>query len=280
MTPTPASAFTDELAERVRDFTTVAAQQDQVKAAVEANHDDNHWWPAYVSDWRVRMAAAGWSSRISYRMVHTYAAVVKAADTLGWYDLVALSDDQLTAVVRPLGLIGTRVGYLRSLEEFVSSGVDVHAPDIDQLIEAFARQVSGASYKIAQCAVLYARGYHCGVIPVDSGMVTKLAPCLGIALDTGPKAHEQMRLLLQQCATTHADNYRDLIDTYGYQATVPDDAVPTWWLHLVLIYFKRLFLNRPTSPRLCTRRPVCAQVLDCDHTPRLVPGLGYLKGSP
>ena len=39
---------------------------------------------------------------------------------------------------------------------------------------------------------------------------------------------------------------------------------PTWWMHLVLIYFKRLYLNRP-SKRLCLRRPMCIDVIDCSH---------------
>jgi hypothetical protein len=47
--------------------------------------------------------------------------------------------------------------------------------------------------------------------------------------------------------------------------TVPDPATPAWWLHLVLIYFKRRYLNSPASPELCTRRPVSTDLLDCDH---------------
>ena len=53
-----------------------AAALPDVRAAVEANHDDNRWWPASVPDWRVRMTVAGWSTRVSYAMVSTYAGVV------------------------------------------------------------------------------------------------------------------------------------------------------------------------------------------------------------
>ena len=37
---------------------------------------------------------------------------------------------------------------------------------------------------------------------------------------------------------------------------------PTWFAHLVLIYFKRLYLNRP-APELCPRRPACPELLEC-----------------
>ena len=43
---------------------------------------------------------------------------------------------------------------------------------------------------------------------------------------------------------------------------IPEDADPTWFVHLVLIYFKRLYLNRP-GPRLCQLRPACQAFLDC-----------------
>lgn len=262
------TVFSPALADRVAALTAVAAAQEQVKAAVEANHDDNRWWPAFVTDPRVRMAVAGWSSRVSYSMIDTYAAVVKATDADGWDLLTGMDDTCLTAVVRPLGLSDARVRYLRSLEAFLDRR------DLDKLlampagefVEDFAAQVDGASYKTAQCAALYSRGYHCGIIPVDSGMVTLLGPLLGLRLENGPQAHEQMRLLLEACATTRPTAFRDLADQRGHAVTIPGDTAPTWWLHLVLIYFKRLFLNRPASPRLCTLRPACADLLDCSHT--------------
>ncbi|MGH4021239.1 MAG: hypothetical protein ACRDT0_18825 [Pseudonocardiaceae bacterium] len=76
--------------------------------------------------------------------------------------------------------------------------------DPDRLIRRFAAQVRHASFKVAQCAVLCARGYHYGIIPVDSGMVTKLGPALGVALPQGPVAHEALRLVLQRCVTDQA----------------------------------------------------------------------------
>jgi endonuclease III len=260
------TGYTPELADRLRAFVTSAATQPDVRAAVEANHDDNRWWPAHVQDWRIRMAVAGWSSRVSYAMVSTYAGVVARADTLGWDLLSTLDDASLARLVRPIGLPSARIRYLRSLARFIDRtgvpGIDLATAPPDELIASFSAEVDGAGYNTAQCAVLYARGYHCGVIPVDSGMVTRLAPLLGITLTAGTAAYEHLRKLLQAAVTAHADAYRDLAAHLGYQLTIPPGAPPTWFAHLVLIYFKRLYLNRP-APQLCPRRPVCPALLEC-----------------
>jgi len=262
--------YTPEFAERLYSYITSAAAQPDVRAAVDANHDDNRWWPAYVSDWRVRMVVAGWSTRVSYAMVGTYADVVAQADALGWDSLTALNDQSLSGLVRPIGLLAARIRYLRSLAGYIEAAglsiTDVTASSADELIGSFKAGVAGAGYNIAQCAVLYARGYHCGVIPVDSGMVTKLAPLLGITLATGPAAHEHLRTLLQSAAVAKADAYRKLVSRLGYDVTIPGDAPPTWFVHLVLIYFKRLYLNR-IAPELCVRRPACAELFGCHCLP-------------
>jgi endonuclease III len=255
-----------EQAERLYALISRAASQPDVRTAVEANHDDNRWWPRSVGDWRVRMAVAGWSTRVSYAMISTYADVVAQADSLGWDGLTALDDTGVSRIVRPLGLSASRVGYLRSLAEFLTradeSGTDLLTMDDRDLIQLFAMSICGAGYKVAQCAALYARGYHCGIIPVDSGMVSRLAPFLGLRLSAGPVAHEQLRELLQASATGMADRYKDLAARLGYQVHIPEDAAPTWFVHLILIYFKRLYLNQP-GPRLCPRKPACDAFLDC-----------------
>lgn len=254
-----------EQAERVYPLVACAARQPDVRAAVEANHDDNRWWPLSVTDWRVRMTAAGWSTRVSYSMIRTYAGVVACADQLGWSDLTAMDDTALAAMVRPLGLTASRVSYLRSLARFIHetemAGTDLAGLQPEELIGMLAAGVHGAGYKVAQCAALYTHGYHCGIIPVDSGMVSRLAPFAGIRLDPGPDAHEQLRHLLQAAAST-TSRYRELASMLSYGVHIPEDADPTWFVHLVLIYFKRLYLNRP-GPRLCPRRPACADFLDC-----------------
>ncbi|MFI9552347.1 hypothetical protein [Nonomuraea endophytica] len=247
------------------DLVSVASAQEEVKTAVEANHDNNQWWPPHVEDWRVRMLVAGWSTRVSYAMVGVYAELVKKADACGWDALTELHDEEIVELVRSVGLPDARLRYLRSLQSFVTRGQSLLTMPADDFIETFATEVNGASYKIAQCAALYARGYHCGIIPVDSGMVSRLAPLLGLDVGRGSAAHERMRRLLEESVLADPARYRGLIADRRHRVTVPRGAAPTWWMHLVLIYFKRLFLNPPASPRLCVQRPVCPGVLDCGH---------------
>ncbi|MGW1146950.1 hypothetical protein ACWD6I_18250 [Streptomyces sp. NPDC002454] len=260
--------------ERIHRLVRHAAGLDDVRVEVEANHDENRWWPTSITDSRLRMAVAGWSTRVSYRMIGTYSRVVGEAAATGFDGLVASKDDELAELLAPLGLARSRVGYFRSLTELLvrweKESVDVTTTTDesgrDALIADFARDVRGASYKVAQCAVFYARGYHCGVIPVDSGMVTKLAPALGIPLPSGPIAHERFRYLLEAVVKEHADALRALVGSLGLAVSIPSGAAPSWWAHLVLIYFKRLYLNGP-SPRLCTLRPLCTEITDCAHAP-------------
>ncbi|MGQ4487596.1 hypothetical protein ACN6LM_004803 [Streptomyces sp. SAS_281] len=255
---------------RVHRLVARAAALPDVQAAVEANHDENRWWPMSIGDPRVRMLAAGWSTRVSYRMVETYARVIAAANARGFESLAAASDAELAQLVRPIGLLQTRIDYLRSLAELLRSweaeGIDPtgDSADCDALILDFATRVRGASYKIGQCALLTARGYHCGIVPVDSGMVTKLAPALGLVLPTGAVGHERMRHVLESTVHARSAEFRSLATDNEYQVTIPEEAEPTWFAHLVLIYFKRLYLNGP-DPQLCRKRPVCSKVIGCAH---------------
>jgi endonuclease III len=264
------AGYSPEFTERLYSFVTRAAARPDVRAAVQANHDDNRWWPEAVQDWRVRMAVAGWSSRVSYAMIDTYAGVVVRADSLGWRELTTLNDESLTCLVRPIGLPTARIRYLRSLARFIDydgrSIADPPTAPPNELIASFTADVDGAGYKTAQCAVLYALGYHCGVIPVDSGMVTKLAPLLGLTLAPGAAAHEHLRRLLEPAVTANGDAYRELASRLRYQVSIPPGAAPTWLVHLILIYFKRLYLNRPT-PELCPRRPACPDLFGCGCQP-------------
>lgn len=249
-------------------FTVVAqvAGEDDVRAAVEANHDQNRWWPTTVADWRLRMLIAGWSTRISYNMIDTYAAVVATVTGIGYDELNELSDTDVEQLVVPLGLMAARRRYMRSLHGFLKecddSATDPLRMDKNRFIRFFAENVDQAGYKVAQCAALYSRGYHSGIIPIDSGMVSKLAPRLGLDPGRGPRAHNILRLFLESCAQRDGERYRSLVDELGYGVDIPPHVAPSWWLHLVLIYFKRLYCNRP-SPRLCRRTPMCDQVLDC-----------------
>ncbi len=260
---------------RVHRLVARAAGLPDVRAEVEANHDENRWWPTTIGDPRVRMLAAGWSTRVSYRMVDTYAGVITSAEARGFDDLVASTDTELASLVRPIGLPQARIDYLRSLAELLQSwekeGVEpaAESADLDALILDFATRVRGASYKVAQCALLTARGYHCGIVPVDSGMVTKLAPVLGLTLPSGAVAHERMRHVLEAAVHARSAEFRAMVTDNEYRVTIPEGTAPTWWVHLVMIYFKRLYLNGP-SPQLCRRRPACTKIVGCAHPSRKV----------
>lgn len=262
-------AISAAFADRLFGWVSRIAALPQVKDAVEGNHDANRWWPLSITDPRMRMLAAGWSTRINYTMVATYAAVLAEADALGFDQLAGLDDEAIARIVRPLGLRESRIAYLRSLAGFVEALVDEGTNpqhlDADELISRIAAEVDQASFKVGQCAALYVGGYHCGVIPVDSGMVDKLAPFLGLALPSGAAAHERMRHLLQDAVAARAEDYRQLIADLDYAVAIGPDVVPTWWVHLVLIYFKRSHLNRP-HPQVCTQRPACPRVVGCEHT--------------
>lgn len=224
---------------------------DDVRSEVYANHDNNRWWPLYVADWRLRILLAGWSTRVSYSMVASYAGVVRRCNELGFDTIRNFSKDSLADLVKPLGLFNSRWTYYKSACFFIDrignkSALDQINNDI--LIDRFQSSVDGAGYKVAQCAVLYAKGYHCGIIPVDSGMVEMLAPCFGEPLPSGAVAHERIRNALEEFVRANEALCRKLISEHGYdRLTIPDDSPPTWWAHLVLIYYKRLYWNRNKS---------------------------------
>lgn len=237
---------------------THASRLADVRAEVYANHDNNRWWPLEVRDWRLRILLAGWSTRVSYSMVASYASVVRRCNELGFDSIRDLSKESLAEVVKPLGLFNARWTYYESACSFVDQIGSKEALDQTNnadLIERFQSSVDGAGYKVAQCAVLYAKGYHSGIIPVDSGMVEMLAPCFGEPLPSGAVAHERIRIALEEFVRANEALCRELIFENGYdQLTIPDDSPPTWWAHLVLIYYKRLYWNKNKSDILI-RKP-------------------------
>lgn len=220
----------------------------EVRQEVLRNHDDNQWWPKSVRDWRVRLLVAGWSTRISYSMIRTYQSVVSRVKEMQYEEVCLLPENELLDILRPLGLSQTRIEYFRSVEQFIREKnfkeEDLIAKSNDALIFDFAKNVRGSGYKVAQCAILYAKGYHCGIFPVDSGMKDMLGPCLGIRLPSGPAAHEVMRKQLEQMLNSDAEQYQKLALESGYETlSFPEQSAPIWWAHLVLIYFKRLHCN-------------------------------------
>lgn len=250
--------FENTLDERLFEVVKICAALPAVQREVFKNHDDNQWWPLAITDWRLRLVVAGWSTRVSYNMISTYRRVVAQANTLGYDRLSTMSDEDLTDVVAPIGLPQTRIGYLRSVKQFLdSSGIDMtllQETENDALINLFAERVKGSGYKVAQCAMLYAKGYHCGIFPVDSGMKDMLGPCLGLALPKGPIGHEVMRKQIEQTLNGQPEAYYALAQQLGYGSLqLPTDRAPTWWAHLALIYFKRRYCNMHT-PHFCPLR--------------------------
>lgn len=226
-----------------------------VRVEVQKNYTENLWWPLAVRDSRLRMLIAGWSTRVSYAHIQHYRAVVARLDKMTWEGLAGCSDDEVRGVVAPLGLQEARLAYFRSLDTFLRGRhIEGYLSRSNaDLIYEFAQCVNGAGYKVAQCAVLYAKGYHCGIVPVDSGMVSMLAPLFPTKLPSGALAHELLRRWLEQLISEADVEIRQIAAGAGF---VLDDAVPpTWWVHLVLIYYKRLYWNRRRSIGPFRREP-------------------------
>lgn len=231
-----------------------SADQADVRREVKANFWDNRWWPERIADWRLRMIIAALSTRLSYAHIKSYSAVVAALESLGYETLRTIDDDALRTLLAPIGLYRLRVGLVRSLIGVIEQrGGELLTVPASTAIAHIAREVYGASYKVAQCCVLYSRGYHCGVMPVDSGMRDMLGPCIGLPLPKGAEAHEVMRTQLERL-TAQAD-CSSLATETGYPECKVGDApgIAAWWAHLVLVYFKRLYCNRK-RPAECPLR--------------------------
>jgi endonuclease III-like uncharacterized protein/thymidylate kinase len=226
----------------------LCSQQDNVRSEVLKNHNDNLWWPLKVSDWRIRMLVAGLSTRVSYRMVGKYISVVDTLNKYSFDKIKTMDEREFRKIVKSIGLQDNRVVYWKSLIAFFNKlddeNINHDQLSNDEFIQLIQENVNGAGYKVAQCCVLYARGYYCGVMPVDSGMKDVLGPCLGFSYKkSGAISHEIFRKQLEglirkvNCKQIASkNNYKDLL--------VPDTQYLTWWTHLVLIYFKRLYCNR------------------------------------
>jgi hypothetical protein len=215
------------------------------------NYWENRWWPLSVDDWRLRMLFAGLSTRVSYQSIKTYQSVRNRLAKLGFEQLSLLSEDAFKSLVHPLGLSKTRWDYWQSVKEFSFKYSDTKQEphelrklSNDVFIELIKNQIHGAGYKVAQCCVLYIRGYHCGVIPIDSGLKDLLGPCLGFNTKKSAIGNEIMRKHVEELAK--GLDFQALWKKTGYPVIANSwkrNLVNTWWVHLVLIYFKRRFCN-------------------------------------
>jgi len=235
---------------------TIAASQAAIRDVLMTSHDDSTWWPRHVKDWRTRMLIAGLSARISYRMVPIYREIVDKLDSYSWTVLSHMSEGQIEEIIRRIGLHKTRVRFWKSLVHFIDlldkRKTDIRSLSNDELITLIQAKVEGASYKLAQCCVLYAKGYYCGVMPVDSGMKDMLGPCLGFPIPPGGYGHEAFRRQLERL--TSSIDCRKIAFDLGYgDLEFPDQGVLTWWAHVVLISYKRYFCNN-RKPESCAFR--------------------------
>ena len=234
----------------------VAASQRPVREVLLRSHDDNTWWPKHVRDWRTRMLIAGLSARISYRMVPIYREIIDKLDSHPWDALATMPEEGIREIIGRIGLHKTRMKFWRSLVSFIGLSeekeVDLRALQNDELISLIQSNVEGASYKLAQCCVLYAKGYHCGVMPVDSGMKDMLGPCLGFPIPPGAYGHEAFRIQLEEL-TSSVDCRRIALDLSYGELDLPERGPLTWWAHIVLISYKRFFCNK-REPEHCALR--------------------------
>lgn len=234
------------------------SSREEVLQEVRRNYVDNLWWPLSVTDWRLRMLVAGWSTRVSYQHLSHYQKVVRNVSALGWEALWRMPDSEVVQCVASLGLPETRLLYLRSLTQFISARENRQewlAGPNDELVEEFAREVQGAGFKVAQCAVLYAKGYECGIIPVDSGMVDMLSPLVPVRLPKSSLAHEIVRRWVEHLVKCASHQISAIAEGAGFPGLAEVGAL-TWWTHLVLIYYKRTYWNKGLQVGPFRREPV------------------------
>ena len=242
--------------EKLKRILAICSSDENVKAEVVKNHDNNLWWPTDIADKRMRLLIAGLSTRISYNMITTYQQVVAKLNKHSYEEIIKMDDECLSEIVSPLGLLNARMTYIKSMINFIEKYYnDLDKYNNEKLIELISKNVHGASYKVAQCCVLYLRGYYCGIMPVDSGMKDVLLPCIGFTKRNGSIAHEILRKELEEIVKKL--DLESIVDKNGYSKliTIPKNTPFTWWSHLVLIYFKRFYCNKH-KPDLC---PLCKE---------------------
>ena len=80
-------------------------------------------------------------------------------------------------------------------------------------------------------------------MPVDSGMKDIQLPCLGFEKYSNAFGHDILRKQLQELVKDN--NMEDIIIQNGYdKLNIPDYNNACWWVHLVLIYYKRHYCNK------------------------------------
>ena len=236
--------------EEIKQILDICSSMNEFKEDIFKNHDNNMWWPLEVTDYRKRLLIAGLSTRISYNMINKYRKVIDDLNTYTYEEIKNMSRVELVNIIKGLGLFNTRYKFLSSMIEFIENNkLTLKKESNDVLIEKIAKNVNGASYKVAQCCVLYMRGYYCGIMPVDSGMKDIELPCIGFEKYNNAIGHDNLRKQLQLLIENN--DLKEIIVSNGYEnLNIPDYSNATWWAHLVLIYFKRHYCNKH-NPKNC-----------------------------
>lgn len=236
--------------EEFKKIIDICSKQEEVRSAVIKNHNNNLWWPLEVEDYRKRLLIAGLSTSISYNMIDSYRKVINNLNSYTYEQIKNMKKDEIINIIKGLGLSSTRYKYLTSMINFIEKyDKEIRELSNDELIKLIADNVSGASYKVAQCCVLYVRGYYSGIMPVDSGMKDVELPCLGFEQYKNALGHDILRKKLETLVKDN--NMEKIIKQNGYkELKVENYENATWFCHLVLIYYKRYFCNKH-NPENC-----------------------------
>lgn len=236
--------------EEFKKIIDICSKQEEVRNAVIKNYNNNLWWPLEIEDYRKRLLIAGLSTRISYNMINSYRKVINTLNSYTYEKIKNMSKEEIINIIKGLGLANTRYNYLSSMLDFIEKyDKEIKILSNDELIKLIVNNVNGASYKVAQCCVLYLRGYYSGIMPVDSGMKDIELPCLGFKKYNNALGHDILRKELE--ILVKDNNMEDIIKKNGYEELkVKDYNNATWFCHLVLIYYKRYFCNKH-NPKNC-----------------------------
>ena len=179
---------------------------------------------------------AGLSTRISYNMIDSYRKVINDLNSYTYDEIKNMKKDEIINIIKGLGLSNTRYKYLSSMIDFLGKyDNEIKTLSNDELIKLIADNVSGASYKVAQCCALYMKD-------------TEL-PCLGFEQYKNALGHDILRKELETLVKNN--NMKKIIKKNGYQdLNIEDYDNATWFCHLVLIYYKRYFCNKH-NPEEC-----------------------------
>lgn len=230
--------------ERFKKIIEICAKQNDVINEVTKNHDNNLWWPKNIEDYRKRLLIAGLSTRISYNMINTYRSVINKLDEYSYKEISSMEKEKLMTIIKPLGLSNSRYNYIKSMINFIDAYQDkLLSLSNEELISLISQKVKGASYKVAQCCTLYMKGYYCGIMPVDSGMKDIELPCMGFNHYKNDKGHEILRKELEELVSK-VDFNQIVKEPELNKLNIEDIHNPTWLVHLILIYYKRLYCNK------------------------------------